>query len=64
MGIIGDWIGRRWGLIQDAGIMLLGGLWLSCSWGASLEAWVITYSWALFLFGLGVGGAAPSIRHI
>jgi MFS family permease len=24
VGVIGDWIGRRWGMIQDAVVMLIG----------------------------------------
>ncbi|KAI1488712.1 hypothetical protein F5X96DRAFT_60339 [Biscogniauxia mediterranea] len=41
VGIIGDWIGRRWGLIQDAVIMVLGLLMLTGSWGLTLQGWVI-----------------------
>lgn len=41
VGAIGDGIGRRFGLIQDAVIMLLGLLWLVGSWGTTLNAWVI-----------------------
>lgn len=39
--------------------MLLGLLWLVGSWGTSLNAWVIMYSWALFFYGFGVGGEYP-----
>lgn len=56
VGAIGDGIGRRFGLIQDAVIMFLGLLWLTGSWGTTLNAWVIMYSWALFFYGIGVGG--------
>lgn len=40
---MGDWIGRRWGLIQDALIMLLGLIMLTAAWGTTLEGWVILY---------------------
>ncbi|KAK8114727.1 hypothetical protein PG999_006796 [Apiospora kogelbergensis] len=59
VGIIGDWIGRRWGLIQDALIMLLGLIMLTASWGTSLEGWVICYAWCLFIYSFGVGGEYP-----
>ncbi|PHH88038.1 hypothetical protein CDD83_8076 [Cordyceps sp. RAO-2017] len=59
VGVIGDWIGRRWGLIQDAVIMLVGLLMLTASWGLTLEGWVICYAWSLFFYGLGVGGEYP-----
>jgi MFS family permease len=36
VGIIGDWIGRRFGLIQDATIMFVGLLMLTASWGVTL----------------------------
>ncbi|KAI3397272.1 hypothetical protein diail_11071 [Diaporthe ilicicola] len=59
VGIIGDWVGRRWGLIQDALIMLLGLIMLTASWGTSLEGWVICYAWSLFVYSFGVGGEYP-----
>ncbi|PTB64139.1 MFS general substrate transporter [Trichoderma citrinoviride] len=59
VGIIGDWIGRRWGLIQDAIIMFIGLLMLTASWGMSLQGWVICYAWSLFFYSLGVGGEYP-----
>lgn len=37
VGIVGDWIGRRWGLIQDAMIMFVGLLMLTASWGLTLS---------------------------
>jgi MFS family permease len=37
VGVIGDWIGRRWGLIQDCFIMFLGLIMLVCAWGTSLS---------------------------
>ncbi len=59
VGILGDWLGRRWGLIQDATIMFLGLLMLVASWGVTLNGWVICYAWALFFYGIGVGGEYP-----
>ncbi|PHH68486.1 hypothetical protein CDD80_7474 [Ophiocordyceps camponoti-rufipedis] len=59
VGVIGDWIGRRWGLIQDALIMFVGLLMLTASWGFTLEGWVICYAWSLFFYSLGVGGEYP-----
>lgn len=59
VGVIGDWVGRRWGLIQDAIIMFVGLLMLTASWGLTLEGWVICYAWSLFFYSLGVGGEYP-----
>ncbi|KAK0716957.1 major facilitator superfamily domain-containing protein [Lasiosphaeria miniovina] len=59
VGVIGDWIGRRWGLIQDAAIMFIGLLMLTASWGLNLNGWVICYAWSLFFYGFGVGGEYP-----
>jgi MFS family permease len=59
VGILGDWLGRRWGLIQDAIIMFLGLIMLVCSWGVTQNGWVICYVWALFFYGVGVGGEYP-----
>ncbi|KAK7731005.1 hypothetical protein SLS53_008876 [Cytospora paraplurivora] len=59
VGLVGDWLGRRWGLIQDALIMLLGLVMLTASWGTTLEGWVICYGWSLFIYSFGVGGEYP-----
>ncbi|OCK74216.1 phosphate transporter A-1, partial [Lepidopterella palustris CBS 459.81] len=59
VGIIGDWLGRRWGLIQDAVIMFIGLLMLTSAWGVTQNGWVICYVWALFFYGVGVGGEYP-----
>ncbi|KAH8674576.1 putative inorganic phosphate transporter C8E4.01c [Tricladium varicosporioides] len=59
VGVLGDGIGRRWGLIQDAAIMFIGLLMLVASWGTTLNGWVICYAWALFFYGIGVGGEYP-----
>jgi len=59
VGILGDWLGRRWGLIQDATIMFIGLLMLTASWGLTENGWVICYAWSLFFYGIGVGGEYP-----
>ena len=51
VGVIGDWIGRRWGLIQDAAIMFVGLLMLTAGWGLNLNGWIICYAWSLFFYG-------------
>lgn len=47
---MGDWVGRRWGLIQDAIVMFVGLVLLTASWGTTLEGWVILYGWSLFFY--------------
>jgi len=59
VGIIGDWIGRRWGLIQDATIMFICLIMLTAAWGVTQNGWVICYVWSLFFYGVGVGGEYP-----
>ncbi|CAN9103885.1 unnamed protein product [Alternaria alternata] len=59
VGIVGDWLGRRFGLIQDAVIMFVGLLMLTAAWGVTQNGWVICYVWALFFYGIGVGGEYP-----
>ncbi|KAF2754071.1 phosphate:H+ symporter [Pseudovirgaria hyperparasitica] len=59
VGVIGDWIGRRWGLLQDATIMFIGLLMLTAAWGVTENGWVICYVWSLFFYGIGVGGEYP-----
>lgn len=59
IGIIGDWIGRRWGIIQDATTMFLGTVLLTAMWGTTLNGWVIMYAISLLVFGVGVGGEYP-----
>jgi MFS family permease len=59
VGILGDWIGRRWGLIQDAIIMFIGLIMLVAAWGVTQNGWVICYVWSLFFYGVGVGGEYP-----
>ncbi|KAL1410305.1 hypothetical protein Q8F55_004311 [Vanrija albida] len=59
VGIEGDWIGRRVGLVQDALVMTLGLVMLTASWGTTLNGWVICYAWSQFVYTLGVGGEYP-----
>ncbi|KAF3902162.1 hypothetical protein ABW21_db0206095 [Orbilia brochopaga] len=59
VGIQGDWVGRKFGLVQDALVMFLGLILLTASWGTSLNGWVICYAWCLFIYGIGVGGEYP-----
>ncbi|OXV06083.1 hypothetical protein Egran_06149 [Elaphomyces granulatus] len=59
VGFLGDWVGRRWGLIQDATIMFLGLIMLTAAWGVTQNGWVICYAWSLFFYGVGVGGEYP-----
>ncbi|KAK9376443.1 major facilitator superfamily domain-containing protein [Lipomyces chichibuensis] len=59
VGLLGDSIGRRFGLIQDSVIMLLGLIMLTASWGVTLNGWVICYAWSLFFYSVGVGGEYP-----
>ncbi|KAL5121395.1 hypothetical protein ACEQ8H_000863 [Pleosporales sp. CAS-2024a] len=59
VGILGDWLGRCHGLIQDAVIMFVGLLMLTAAWGVTQNGWVICYVWALFFYGIGVGGEYP-----
>ena len=51
-----DWIGRKFGLVQDALIMFLGLVMLTAMWGTSLSGWTIMYAWSLLIYGVGVGG--------
>lgn len=39
--------------------MFLGLVMLTASWGLTLNGWVICYAWALFFYGIGVGGEYP-----
>ena len=59
VGVLGDWLGRRWGLIQDAVIMFIGLLMLTAAWGVTLNGWVICYALSLWFYSIGVGGEYP-----
>ena len=39
--------------------MFLGLLWLTASWGTTQNGWVACYAFALFFYGIGVGGEYP-----
>src|SRR5271154_1993261 len=59
VGIIGDWIGRRWGMIQDAVVMLIDTILLTAMWGKTLNGWVLMYGFSLSVYSFGVGGEYP-----
>src|SRR5271163_4343422 len=59
VGVIGDWIGRRWGMIQDAVVMFVGTILLTAMWGKDLQGWVIMYGFSLLFYSFGVGGEYP-----
>ncbi|WFD31076.1 hypothetical protein MSPP1_002107 [Malassezia sp. CBS 17886] len=59
VGFEGDWVGRRFGMVQDAAIMTLGSVMLTAMWGTTMNGWVICYAWSLFIYGIGVGGEYP-----
>ncbi|PWN25210.1 MFS general substrate transporter [Jaminaea rosea] len=59
VGIQGDWVGRKFGMVQDALIMTLGSIMLTAMWGTTLQGWVICYALSLFIYGIGVGGEYP-----
>lgn len=59
VGFIGDYLGRRWGLIQDATIMFLGLIMLTASWGVTQNGWVACYAVSLLFYSVGVGGEYP-----
>ncbi|KAJ5541774.1 hypothetical protein N7494_006850 [Penicillium frequentans] len=64
VGYLGDAIGRRWGLIQDAIIMFVGLVMLTAAWGLTENGWVICYMWSLFFYSIGVGGEYPMTATI
>ncbi|KAJ5925484.1 hypothetical protein N7454_008123 [Penicillium verhagenii] len=64
VGYLGDAIGRRWGLIQDAIIMFIGLVMLTAAWGLTENGWVICYMWSLFFYSIGVGGEYPMTATI
>jgi len=59
VGFFGDWLGRRYGMIQDAAIMTLGALMLTVSNGTDARGWVIMYAISQLVYGIGVGGEYP-----
>ncbi|GAA5921376.1 hypothetical protein JCM6882_003021, partial [Rhodosporidiobolus microsporus] len=56
VGYEGDFVGRKFGLVQDASVMLLGAAMLTGVWSSDLQTWVQVYGWSLFIYGIGVGG--------
>lgn len=50
VGAIGDWLGRRWGLIQDAVIMFLGLVMLTASWGVTLSRFDVRTASAMLTY--------------
>ena len=62
--LAGDWIGRRWGIIQDAVVMFIGSILLTAMWGKSLYGWTIMYAWSLLWFGIGVGGGKSRLSAL
>lgn len=48
-----DWVGRKFGLVQDAVVMLIGVIMLTSVWGATLQGWVVAYTISLFIYGIG-----------
>ncbi|KAJ5198786.1 uncharacterized protein N7498_007903 [Penicillium cinerascens] len=64
VGYLGDRIGRRFGLIQDAVIMFTGLLMLTAAWGVTLNGWVICYALSLLFYSFGVGGEYPMTATI
>lgn len=59
VGVIGDWIGRRWGMIQDVVVMFFATILLTAMWGKTMAGWVAMYITSLFIYGFGVGGEYP-----
>ncbi|GAA5975570.1 hypothetical protein JCM11641_003537 [Rhodosporidiobolus odoratus] len=59
VGLEGDFIGRKFGLVQDAAVMLIGAALLTGIWGVTLQGFVIGYAFSLFIYGFGVGGEYP-----
>lgn len=49
----------KFGLVQDAVVMLIGVILLTSVWGSTLQGWVIGYTISLFIYGIGVGGEYP-----
>jgi hypothetical protein len=49
VGIESDWVGRKFGLVQDASLMLVGSLLLTSIWGTSLQGWIAGYAVAQFV---------------
>ncbi|DBA96631.1 TPA: hypothetical protein ACH3X1_015490 [Trebouxia sp. C0004] len=59
LGYLGDKIGRKWGSVFTASIMLVGAILLTAVDAPSEKGFVIMYIVAQFTFGYGVGGEYP-----
>ncbi|KAK9914956.1 hypothetical protein WJX75_002900 [Coccomyxa subellipsoidea] len=59
LGVIGDRIGRKWGSVTTASIMLLGAIMLTCTFGVNTKGFTVMYLISQLVFGFGVGGEYP-----
>eukprot|EP00891_Asterochloris_glomerata_P003209 jgi/Astpho2/3209/Aster-05735 len=59
LGFIGDRIGRKWGSVTTASLMLLGAILLVSTSSPSEKGFVIFFIVSQFVFGYGVGGEYP-----
>lgn len=58
LGLLADWIGRKWGSRLTSLIMVIGGIILSCATGDA-QTFLVVFLIGLFVFGFGVGGEYP-----
>ncbi len=58
LGVLADYLGRKWGSRTTMAIMLVGGI-LLCSASGSASAFLTVFLTGLFTFGFGVGGEYP-----
>lgn len=64
VGIVGDWMGRRFGLIQDATIMFIGLLMLTAAWGVTLsKSTAISLSKSILLISHQTAGLSATSGH-
>ncbi|CEH12590.1 Inorganic phosphate transporter [Ceraceosorus bombacis] len=59
VGVEGDWISRKFGMVQDAVVLTIFSIGLTAMWGTTLNGWVICWAILLFFYGFGVGGEYP-----
>ncbi|KAL3156851.1 hypothetical protein ABBQ38_001120 [Trebouxia sp. C0009 RCD-2024] len=59
LGYLGDKIGRKWGSVFTASIMLVGAILLTATDAPTDRGFVIFYIISQFTFGYGVGGEYP-----
>lgn len=60
LGSVIDRVGRKWGSVTTASILLVGGILLVASNGSNVLGFFAMYTVAQFVFGFGVGGEYPS----